>query len=310
MHNFSASGHGKGEHDGAGAVIKRTLTHEELKPDGWPMKCAADVVNFLNATFQPTRGGHRCSTQRVFWLVSKDDVQRNLLWDCQPITGSRSLHCVDGYSTDNPCAVRLRTLSCFCDSCVSGHWRRCKNRQYIEEWKYVSIVPLPETEEADSDEDEDEEEGSNAVLAMPMGQDSNLAIYEGNPELLCEMLSVGDNFAVKAAEANEDFYLLKCTKAMYQTMRTQTDKWHNRIVRGGIVVEGLYYGQNEGKVDTYTLLDQQAPVMIYSHLVRAIRFPMEPILGFHNQFRLSTEIYENIYNSMPFDDVSDQDAGI
>ena len=35
IHNFSALGHGKGEHDGAGAaVIKRTLTHEELKPDG------------------------------------------------------------------------------------------------------------------------------------------------------------------------------------------------------------------------------------------------------------------------------------
>ena len=71
MHNFSASGHGKGEHDGAGAVIKRTLTHEELKPDGgWPMKCAADVVNFLNMRFQPTREGGSVSTKRVFWLVS------------------------------------------------------------------------------------------------------------------------------------------------------------------------------------------------------------------------------------------------
>ena len=51
MHNFSAYGHGKGEHDGAGVVIKRTLTHKELKPDGWPMKCAANVVSFLNAMF-------------------------------------------------------------------------------------------------------------------------------------------------------------------------------------------------------------------------------------------------------------------
>ena len=62
MHNFSASGHGKGEHDGAGAVIKRTLTHEELKPDGWPMKCAADVANFLKFKFQPIGEAHRCST--------------------------------------------------------------------------------------------------------------------------------------------------------------------------------------------------------------------------------------------------------
>ena len=31
--NFFGSGHGKGEHDGAGAVIKRALTHEQLKAD-------------------------------------------------------------------------------------------------------------------------------------------------------------------------------------------------------------------------------------------------------------------------------------
>ena len=62
MHNFSASGHGKGEHDGAGAVIKRTLTHEELKPDGWPLKCAGDVVSFLNATFQPRDQSRKCNT--------------------------------------------------------------------------------------------------------------------------------------------------------------------------------------------------------------------------------------------------------
>ena len=30
----------KGEHDGAGAVIKRALTHEQLKADGVHMNCA------------------------------------------------------------------------------------------------------------------------------------------------------------------------------------------------------------------------------------------------------------------------------
>ena len=43
---FSASGHGKGEHDGAGAVVKRTLTHEQLKADGPKLTCAADVVAY------------------------------------------------------------------------------------------------------------------------------------------------------------------------------------------------------------------------------------------------------------------------
>lgn len=34
MWNFSKAGHGKGEHDGAGACIKRALAQEELKYKG------------------------------------------------------------------------------------------------------------------------------------------------------------------------------------------------------------------------------------------------------------------------------------
>ena len=184
---------------------------------------------------------------------------------------------------------------------MSGLWRRCKNRLYIEEWKYVSIKPVAESLNTGRDNEEDDEDDEYSNF-LPMSQVSNLPLFEGSPEMLCEMLSIGDNFAVKAAEAKEDFYLIKCTKKLYQTVRVQKDKWHNKIVRGGKVVEGFYYGQVEGKVDTYRLLDQSPVVMIYSHLVRAIRFPMEPIVGSPNHVRLSAEVYENIYNSMPYDD--------
>ena len=44
---FFGSSHGKGEHDGAGAVIKWALTHEQLKADVMHMNCAAHVVDFL-----------------------------------------------------------------------------------------------------------------------------------------------------------------------------------------------------------------------------------------------------------------------
>ena len=45
--NFFKSGHGKGEHDGAGVVIKRTLTHEQWRLYGLHMNCAAHVVESL-----------------------------------------------------------------------------------------------------------------------------------------------------------------------------------------------------------------------------------------------------------------------
>ena len=47
---------------------------------------------------------------------------------------------------------------------------------------------------------------------------------------------------------------------MYQTVKAQKDAWHNKIVRGGKVVEGLYYGQVEGSFDTYSLLDHTQEV--------------------------------------------------
>ena len=44
--NFFCSGHGKGEHDGQGAVVKRALEHEQLNVDGTRLTCAADVIDF------------------------------------------------------------------------------------------------------------------------------------------------------------------------------------------------------------------------------------------------------------------------
>lgn len=92
--SFFASGHGKGEHDGVGAVIKRALTHEQLKPDAWPMKCTRDVVNFLKHKFND--GDSQTGVNRIFWEIQAIDVPRDRQWGYKQVNGSRSLHCVDG----------------------------------------------------------------------------------------------------------------------------------------------------------------------------------------------------------------------
>ena len=45
--NYFGSGHGKGEHNGAGAVIKRALTSEQLDNKGAELQNAHDVVECL-----------------------------------------------------------------------------------------------------------------------------------------------------------------------------------------------------------------------------------------------------------------------
>lgn len=48
--NFFGSGHGKGEWDGAGAVVKRTLRTEQLLNPQRTLQNARDCVTFLEAT--------------------------------------------------------------------------------------------------------------------------------------------------------------------------------------------------------------------------------------------------------------------
>ena len=57
MEFFGSNGHGKGEHDGAGAVIKRAPTYEQLKADGVHMNCATHVVDFLRTNMSTSATG-------------------------------------------------------------------------------------------------------------------------------------------------------------------------------------------------------------------------------------------------------------
>jgi len=44
--NFFGSGHGKGSHDGAGAIIKRLIRKEQLDANGGKLQNAKEVVQF------------------------------------------------------------------------------------------------------------------------------------------------------------------------------------------------------------------------------------------------------------------------
>lgn len=62
MHwNYYGSGHGKGEWDGAGAVVKRALRNEQLLNPHRRLQNAADCILFLDATMAgqvPNERGH------------------------------------------------------------------------------------------------------------------------------------------------------------------------------------------------------------------------------------------------------------
>ena len=281
--SFFASGHGKGEHDGARAVDKRALTHEQLKPDAWPMKCARDVINFLQQKFND--GDSQTGVIRIFWEIKPTDVPRDKEWGCKRVNGSRSLHCVDGWSNTDKCALRCRYLSCFCDFCMSQRWRRCLNITHVDNWEYRTLIPI------DGDNSNDDQSSDDEGSDLPM--------YGGHHDAISDALCLGDTFATNAYEEGADFYLLKCSKEKYKTSRTLRDAWGNCIEAHSYLVEGYYYELVEGEKDVYYIDASQPTVLLASHLVRAIKIPMEPVDGEPHKLRLSAEVHENVYNSMP-----------
>ena len=290
--SFFASGHGKGEHDGAGAVVKRALTHEQLKPDGWPMKCARDVVNFLKHKFND--GDSHAGVKRIFMEIQATDVLRDKEWGCKRVNGSRSLHCVNGWSNIDNCALRCRSLSCFCEFCMSRRWRRCLNITHVDSWEYRTLKPL-DGDDSSSDQSSDNE-GSDQSSD---DEGSDLPMYAGHHDAISDALCVGDTFATNAHEEGADFYLLKCSKKKYKTSRAVRDAWGNCIEAHSYLVEGYYYELADGEEDVYYIPVSQPIVLLASHLVRAIKIPMEPVDGEPHKFRLSAEVHENVYNSMP-----------
>lgn len=230
--SFFGSGHGKGEHDGASAVVKRALTHEQLKSDGVILRNATDVVDFLTKTMpHGACSSYAKSKQaaldirRTYWLIKIGDVDRSKAWGCETIQGSQSMHSICGHSRHDGTQLKTTTLSCFCNACIRRQWRSCCNKAYAKKWEHITLEPKL-GDEIPSDEAQ-----------------GDYAMFEGDQDTLRQLLIEGDNYAVNADQHNDegvDFYILKCIKPRYKTETILRDSWKNKCSRGTYVITGYY----------------------------------------------------------------------
>jgi hypothetical protein len=88
-------GHGKGEVDGAGALMKRELRKEQIKPGGQRIHNVEDVVQFLVAESTRRHAAHanvRRNTNNYYWEIKKNEVSRTGKFDCETVKGSKKAH--------------------------------------------------------------------------------------------------------------------------------------------------------------------------------------------------------------------------
>lgn len=57
---------------------------------------------------------------QLFWKFEKGIVNQQKAWDCDPIEGTRKLHCFDGFSKSSPILLLVRDRTCFYLLCVDG----------------------------------------------------------------------------------------------------------------------------------------------------------------------------------------------
>ncbi|KAH9304182.1 hypothetical protein KI387_008586, partial [Taxus chinensis] len=138
--SFTEAGHGKGEHDGAGACVKRALTREELKyKDGAKLKDAKSIVEWC--TDNMARGSQENSTVcRYFWLIEEKHIAN--YEDCMTLTGSSDMHSFCS-SDATSWAVWTRKLTCFCASCIEFVTAECDSQEWVEGWICRPLTPLP-----------------------------------------------------------------------------------------------------------------------------------------------------------------------
>lgn len=139
MWSFFGSGHGKGPHDGARAIIKCFIRREQLSAHGRKLQNASEVVNF------PRTNLSKCSKSsyvrkkkpfcRVFWHVKSDDVDHcSFSFACDNIESTKKIHCI--YATNKHVLTQLlvKPLACFCALCVDNKWDECANVKWTGDW--------------------------------------------------------------------------------------------------------------------------------------------------------------------------------
>ena len=138
--NYFETGHGKGEHDGAGACIKTALRREEMRFTTNPhIRDAQSIVQWCSATMSNRTKEQRTSTGtghvvRNFWHVV--DIDRSCSYTCNTVQGTRGFHSVR--SSNNPLfEIWTRKLACFCDPCSNGNWDECESNDWVDGWDRV-----------------------------------------------------------------------------------------------------------------------------------------------------------------------------
>jgi len=291
--SFFESGHGKGEHDGAGkrmglmtnlpnlvkfalylmylvflgACVKSALRRYQLKPDAELLDNAQKVVQWCTSNMTlsasstsswPSRQEISKGIFRFFWEISS--VDRSRQFTCRTVQGTQKLHSVSTFSSSPP-TIRIRGLACYCEYCMVGLFHDCTSKLYVLPWQLVTLYP--------DIEDENQIEVSHVEPQFMVDYDD-----------LTDIMEIGDVFAVIAGEDNDegvDYYLLQCNSIKSKLVDSIVDDYGIDYSRGDMVVKGTYFVYVPSRAKRYLAYERfnvEKTSIQFSHLVIGTKLRM------------------------------------
>ena len=123
--NYFGFGHGKEEHDGTGAAIKRALT------SSWIVMVLSYKMHMMLWEWLTWKMSNN-SKNKLFIEVQGDEMDRTKSYGCKIVKYTCNTHCVLEFSHKDTTQLLLCTLSCFCSMCTEEAWDECINLSIME----------------------------------------------------------------------------------------------------------------------------------------------------------------------------------
>ncbi len=124
-------GHGKGVHDGVGAILKQEIIKEQFNMYPKRLQSVFDVVSYCERRQMEKHFVYPNARKQVFHffhLVKPKDVNRSTLRDCKNIARTNFLHLVASVSHRDVTLLKLINLACFCHECMDDNPYLCENK--------------------------------------------------------------------------------------------------------------------------------------------------------------------------------------
>ncbi|CAC5424930.1 unnamed protein product [Mytilus coruscus] len=210
LRNYFETSHARGPQDAAGGFIKKQADLAVIRGTH-VIQSSSDLFDYAQSNLSTTADSSKCS-RRIFRYV--DSVNRDRDRNFLPVKENRKIHRVRSF---NDGEIFVRKLSCYsCQSCIVGNYSTCMNDAQLGTYNKIKMVK--ESEHNDTDADSDNDEG--------VDDETNI----------CDFVSKGTIFAVKADDTDCPYYILRASKDPIILRKTATDKWGASYHQGNKVI--------------------------------------------------------------------------